>query len=109
MNAGRMTSCQLTVAPEGRSEAHPRVTRGSSDHEPSHWNSPCELACCQLTANLSQACFPHAQRCLLRARAGRFLFPLRTESKVEVRKDSASNVNILDFEGSGFVLYPRVP
>lgn len=33
-------------------------------------------------------------RCLLGARAWSFLFHLRTSSKVEVREDSVSNVNI---------------
>lgn len=58
MNAGRMTPCQLTVAPEGCSEAHACITHGSFDHAPSRRSSLCELACHQLTANLSQGLLP---------------------------------------------------
>lgn len=38
LNAGHMTSCHLTVVPEGCSEAHTRVTCNLFDHEPSHLN-----------------------------------------------------------------------
>ena len=42
------------------SEAHTRITCDLFHHEPRHLNSVFESLWCQLTLNLSLACFPHS-------------------------------------------------